>query len=73
MASPAKLTVRLTPARGHCGITWGSVGRFNSTSLAGIGQNLRLQPVPPQGNPYLLWVPILQIVVGQLEVLGAEL
>jgi hypothetical protein len=66
MASQAKLTIRVSSARGSSTIAYSTNGRYVSLNTAGFQRALLGQPVQPTTSPDAFWLAVVAAVVADL-------
>ena len=69
MANQAKLTIRVTAARGSSTVQFSTTGRYVSLTTGGISETLRQAPVQPTSSPEAFWLSILALVQAELTAL----
>lgn len=69
MASQAKMTIRVSSARGSSTINFSTNGRYVSLTTGGITQQLLAQPVQPTASAKVFWESVLAAVQAQLNTL----
>lgn len=71
MASLAKMTVRVTGARGHSTVSFGTTGRYAGLTTGGVTEVLLSQPVQPTATALVFWSAVLQAVQAKITALEA--
>lgn len=66
MAGNAKLTIRVSSARGSSTVSYSSNGRYVSLNVAGYQRRLLEQAVQPSSSPQAFWLAVLGLVVADL-------
>jgi hypothetical protein len=69
MANTAKLTVRVTSARGSSTVGFSTGGRYVSLTTGGLSTTAGKQPIQPTANAVVFWQSVLTIVSAQLAAL----
>lgn len=66
MASGAKLTIRVTSARGHSTITYGTAGRYVSLPVGDVGTTMNNQTLLPTSGSKAFWEAVLPLVLANI-------
>jgi hypothetical protein len=67
MANQAKLTIRVTSARGSSTVDFSTTGRYVSLTTGGISQQMLAQPIQPTASAKAFWLSVLAAVQLQLN------
>ena len=67
MASQAKMTVRVTAARGSSNVGISTSGRYINLTTNAINASMPQQPVQPTSSAKAFWLSVLAIVTAQIE------
>jgi hypothetical protein len=66
MASQAKITIRVTAARGGSTVSFSSNGRYISFNTSGYQRTLMGQPIQPTSSLEAFWAAILNTVLTSI-------
>ncbi|MBA0087587.1 MAG: hypothetical protein HRJ53_21590 [Acidobacteria bacterium Pan2503] len=66
MAAQAKITIRVSSARGSSTISYGTSGRYISLATNILGNDLARQPVQPTSTDKAFWASVLSIVSADI-------
>jgi hypothetical protein len=69
MANQAKITIRVTSARGSSGISYSTSGRYVSLPTNGISDDLMQQPIQPTSSAKAFWQSVIAVVAADLAAL----
>lgn len=69
MANQAKMTIRVTAARGSSTVQFSTTGRYVSLTTAGITEQLLQQPIQPSTSNKAFWLSVLALVQAELNTL----
>jgi len=69
MATQAKLTVRVSAARGSSTVNCSTTGRYISLTVNGIDFSLPRQPILPTTSPKAFWLAALAIITAEINAL----
>lgn len=66
MAGQAKLTIRVSAARGSSTVRYSTNGRYVSLNVSGYQRQLLEQAVQPTASPAAFWLAVVALVVADL-------
>lgn len=69
MANQAKITIRVTSARGSSTVDFSTTGRYVSLTTGGISEQMLAQPIQPTASAKAFWLSVLEQVQAQLNTL----
>jgi len=67
MANQAKMTIRVTSARGSSTVDFSTTGRYVSLTTGGISQQMLAQPIQSTASAKAFWLGVLAAVQLQLN------
>lgn len=69
MATPAKMTIRVTSARGSSTVTIRTAGKYLSLATNAVSTDLLAQPVQPTASDKAFWLSVVAEVTTYLNTL----
>lgn len=69
MATKAEMVIRVTSSRGASTISYITKGRYVSTPVNGLGDDLTKQPIQPTASTKAFWQSIVGIISADIDTL----
>lgn len=66
MATRARISIWVTSTRGASQVRYNTVGRYVSTNVNTVQNNLPSEPIQPTSSPQAFWESVLQLVLADV-------